>query len=228
VTLADAIARLRAVPNTPVPNWNWSTARTPQGYEYRAPRAAEVCDEAGLALDVGVLACVAASEFKTDYPAYLLAGLACVINDAHALYPDAAGTARAPTAILNRVTRAKVASLYFGRQSGRWCSSFQAPTLRTVEAARLALLGVGAELAHGGRRWVDCHVQDGGVQAGKKLTHDAEAILRSRYREGWRLAPHDDAIDQYVLAVLTKDPSGVDLDEALRVLEDGRKRWGRG
>lgn len=222
-TTNASIVQLRAVPNTPVDGWSWhGTKDATTGTEFRLPFAREVIAAAKLGLDEGTLACVLASEFPTEYPAYLLAGAHCVINDATALYPDKDGRGRTEGAILARVTRAKNASGCFARQSGRWCSSWQAPTQRTLAAARLALRGVGAELAAGGRRWLDLKVQDGGKQAGGALPA-TEAVLRSRYAEGWRLVPPDPRIDDYILAILARE--GVSLADALERLRLGRLRW---
>lgn len=253
MTTDDAVEHLKSVPNLPVPGWRWEAWKVARdgerrrrpllsasdaerasyrdfaGYEYREPAAAEVCAAASLGVDVGVVACVLASEFPTTYPAYLLAGGAALVNDADALFPGNGGW-RAADGLLRRATAQGRAPMRFGRQAGdgsaRYCSSFQAPTLRTVEAARLALKGVGAEIARGGRRWLDPKVQDGGRQGGEILKHDAEAVLRSRYADGWKLVEADPRIDDYVLAILGRE--GVSLDAALGRLKAGRERWGRG
>lgn len=236
-TTDEAVAYLKTIPNAPVKDWFWRGVRRTKdgqqvslfsgvkGYEHRIPLARQVVAGAKLELDEGVLACVIASEFPLDYPAYLLAGARAVINDASALF----GREPRGDAILRRVCGGSRAPGYFGRQAGdgsaRWCSSYQPPTLRSLEAARLALAGVGEDLAKGARRWIDPKVQDGRHQAGEKLDNDALGIIRKRYAEGWELVKPDPRIDQYVLALLA-DSGGVPLPEAERVIAAGRRRWG--
>lgn len=251
-TTAEAIAYLKTVPNLPFPGWGWHAAETAAGYHYRTPRALDVLAGAGLERDVGVLACVMASEFPTDYPAYLLAGGNCVVNAAIASYPDAQGTGRAADAVLNKVTRSSLQSGYFGQQAGgRWCSSWQPPTLRTAAAARLVLQGVGAELARGARQWLDPNVQHAvhtGAVAAAKLARaegrvkDAEAaeakaarnptpeaVTRRRYEEGRRwigevLEPDGERIiDPGVL--MEFGLKGVSLELALAALARWRRDW---
>jgi hypothetical protein len=251
---ADAIRNLLAIPNTPVDGWRWETRKIDRagtimlkpdagapaehvaaykafkGYEYHEPPAPDVCDAAGVELDAGIVACVLSSEINIRKPAYLLACAHALINDATALFPSKeAGKRRADDGILLRVTGGP-ARRRFGRQAGagmaRYCASSQPPTQRTLAAARLALAGVGADLAQGARRWLDPQVQDGGWQAGEQLANDAEAIFRSRYRDGWELVRPDPRIDQDELALLARD--GVSLAEALAVLAAGRARRPRG
>lgn len=243
MTTQDAIDRLAHILPAPVPNWQWSTRKQSKegqvmlaqahafapeyhdfhGYEYHDPPAADVCKAAGVGLDEGVIATVLTSEVGNLGPAYLLAVAHAIINDSDALFPGLDGH-RAPDGILRRCTGGAV-RLRFGRQAGggmaRYCSSFQPPTLRTLEAARLALQGVGADLAQGARRWVDFRSQDGGTQAGDALPA-SEAVLRSRYADGWRLVPHDPRVDSYELGLLAHE--GVDLATALLMLADGRAR----
>jgi hypothetical protein len=178
---------------------------------------------AGFELAAGVGACVLASEVDKTRPAYLLACAHALINDATTLFRDMDGR-RAPDAVLRRATAHARANLRFGRQAGdgtaRYCSSFQPPTQRTLAAMRLALAGTGADLAQGARRWIDFRTQDGGKQAGEALPK-TDAVLRSRYAEGWRLVRPDPRIDQYDLGLLAWH-DGVSLDEAFAVLARGR------
>lgn len=225
MTTPDALAYLLILPKTTYPGWRWSDHKTAGGYEHHQPTARYVCAEAGLEADVGILACAAASEFRQDHPAELLAGCNAIITDAR--------ERKVPISIESRVTMlglrrkwnklwtAYPAAGYLGRQSGRWCSSWQKPSLRTVEAARLALQGVGMELAQGARRWIDGRVQDGGVQAGKRLKDDAVAILRSRYSEGWRWVGPMAGITSYRLILLGR--RGRPVEEALAMVEEGRR-----
>lgn len=255
MTTAQAIAQLLAVPAAAhLDAWHWETRKKAvdgtimlepdagasaeivaaykafAGYEYHEPKAVEVCSGAGVELDEGVLACVLASEFRLTRPAELLAGAHALLNDATRLFPsNDVGRGRAADAVLLRSTAHPRAHLRFGRQAGdgtaRYCATFQPPTLRTLAAARLALAGVGADLAQGARRWVDLRSQDGGRQGGEKLANDGESILRKRYTEGLRLVPPDARIDQYELALL--GDRGVTLDAALEVLRAGRARFSR-
>ncbi len=226
MTLQDAVTRLKSVPNTRVPDWRWAAEKTLTGYEYRTPDARTCAIVAGLDVSVACLAAVAASEFPANYPAYTLAGLRCVINDCQ--------DRPKPISIESRVTMLGLRRLgllsypkagHFGRQSGRWCSSFAAPTLRGVEAAKLAMQGVGEELARGGRRWCDLKVMNGGVQGGEKLKHDARSLIKKWYGEGWRWVGHAAELDPYILMVFGR--TGVPLVDALAVEEDGRMRWHR-
>lgn len=248
MTTAEAIASLAGTPNTTVDGWHWETRKVDRegtimlapdagaakeivaaykafpGYEYHEPSAVDVCAAAGVDVDAGVVACVLASEVGRLPPAYLLAVAHALINDATALFPSKdADKRRADDGLLLRVTGGPARGR-FGRQAGggrvRYCASSQSPTVRTLAAARLALAGVGADLAQGARRWVDLRTQDGGMQGGEPLKHNGEAILRSRYADGWRLVRPDPRIDQYELALLARD--GVSLDAALAVLAAGR------
>lgn len=223
MTAPDALAYLLTLPKTTYPGWRWSDHKTAGGYEHHQPTARYVCAEAGLEADVGILACAAASEFRQDHPAELLAGCNAIITDAR--------ERKKPISIEARVTMLGLkrklifnypAAGYLGRQSGRWCSSWQKPTLRTVEAARLALQGVGMELAQGARRWIDLAIMDRGLQAGKKLAHDAEGIVRARYAEGWRWCGRVDGISPYRLMLLGR--RGEQLSAALDVVADGRNQ----
>lgn len=223
--LSEAVARLKSIPNTRVPDWRWAAKKTLTGYEYRAPDARTCANVAGLDVSVACLAAVASSEFPANYPAYTLAGLSCVINDCQ--------DRPMPISIESRVTQRGLrrlgvlpfpAARHFGRQSGRWCSSWAAPTLRGVESAKMALQGVGQELARGGRRWCDLKVMNGGMQGGKKLKHDARSLIKKWYGEGWRWVGPAKEIDPYILMVFGR--SGVPLSDALAAESDGRLRWG--
>jgi len=243
VTTAEAIAQLLAVPNTTLDGWVWETRKVDRagtimlaperdaakeivaaykafrGYEYHEPYATEICASVNVDLDAGVVATVLASEVDLKRPAHLLACAHALINDARALFKNA------PDGIVKRALGGP-ARLRFGRQAGggmaRYCSSFQPPTQRSLAAARLALAGVGADLAQGARRWIDFATQDGGKQAGERLPATI-AVLESRYAEGWRLVHPDPRIDQYELGLLSWH-DGVSFEEALAVLARGRAR----
>jgi hypothetical protein len=245
-----ALARLAATPLTPVAGWAWRAYKDDKagqlhaapnrpskeeleayakvaGYEHRRPSASDVCRVAKLDLAVGVVATVCASEFRLDHPIELLAGAHALINDARAVFTSDGGPTLAQALVL-RACGGRRAPGFFGRQAGdgdaRYCASFQPPNARTILAAELALAGVGAELAEGSnaRRWIDLRDMDGGVQAGEKLHHNAETILRSRYEEGWKMLPACPGLDRWRLALLGR--AGVSLAEALAVVAEGRTR----
>lgn len=247
----EALTRLEGVSyKTPVAGWLWrgykagkdgtltAAPRAPSkeeaeayakipGYEHRRPAPGDVSRVAKVDLAVAIVATVGASEFRLDHPIELLAGMHALINDARAVFPKL----DLQHALLMRTCGGKRAPGFFGRQAGdgdaRYCASFQPPNARTIQAAELALAGVGAELAEGGnaRRWIDLRDMDGGVQAGEKLHHNAETILRSRYEDGWKMLPAYPGLDRYRLALLGRE--GVSLQEALAVVAEGRARPAR-
>lgn len=75
---------------------------------------------------------------------------------------------------------------HFGRQSGgRFVASTEDPTERSIAAAKLALEGE-TNLAMGAMRFFAPRSQDGGLQAGRKLKHDAIDIVKSWSESGYR------------------------------------------
>lgn len=209
-----------------LPGWVTVGARTASGYEYRAPGAEAVAQAAGLPLDVACLAAVLASEAldAIRWPQYARAIASAVLAEC-----EAKGLS-----IYSRVTMAGVslrsgkspeAAGHFGRQSGRWCSSYQTPRRVHVEAAREALM-LGPD-GSGARRWVDGKVMDGGKQGGKALRHNAESLARKWHLEGWRWVGPRPEIDPYRLC-LWRRGGGVELAETLAMVADGRRRWRSG
>lgn len=215
----SAEKRLRSA----VPGWTTVGARTASGYEYRAPGAEAVAQAAGIQLEVACLAAVLASEAldAVRWPQYADAIASAVLAEC-----DAKGLS-----VYSRVTMAGVslrsgkspeAAGHFGRQGGRWCSSYQTPRRVHVEAARAAL-ALGPD-GSGARRWVDLRIMDGGKQGGRKLAHNAESLARKWHLEGWRwVGPRPD-IDPYRLC-LWRRGGGVELAETLAMVADGRRRW---
>ena len=210
-------------PRAAVPGWVTVGARTASGYEYRAPGAEAVAHAAGLPLDVACLAAVLASEAldAIRWPQYARAIASAVLTEC-----EAKGLS-----IYSRVTmagvslrsgRAPEAAGHFGRQGGRWCSSYQTPRRVHVELAREALV-LGPDRS-GARRWVDLRVMDGGKDGGRKLAYDAASIARKWHLEGWRWVGPRPEIDPYRLC-LWRRGGGVELAETLAMVADGRRRW---
>ncbi len=224
MSTVDALRAITDASDQTWPGWKWSNHETAGGYAHHQPNARMVCAAAKLEADVGILACALASEFRQNYPIELLAGAHAILNDCHDRIPQISVESRVTMLGLRRKWKdlwtTYPAAGFFGRQSGRWCSSWAVPSFKTVVAARAALAGEGVELALGARRWVDGHVQDGGWQAGKRLSSDAETVVRSRYEEGWKWIGPTKGIDSYRLILLAK--RGRSLVEALAMISAGR------
>jgi hypothetical protein len=228
----DASGKALAAPENPV-------NKDPDGYDYRsvpllswAPLA---YPEETLPCDIAALAAVAVSEAPdiAKYPQYALAILEAVSNAAD----------RARISLDQRVTMRGVKLAkgrhapnagHFARQRGRWCASLQWPTGRHVEAARLVsnrrARGLSPIFGHGAERWVDLRVMDKGTQAGRPLAYDAAGIVSRWGADGWEVAPPtvvagEVVIDPYVLALFRRS-SKPDVARGMRVVADGRKRWG--
>lgn len=218
----SAEKRLRAA----VPGWVTVAARTASGYEYRAPGAEAVAQSAGIQLEVACLAAVLASEAldAVRWPQYADAIASAVLTEC-----DAKGLS-----VYSRVTMAGVslrsgkspeAAGHLGRQSGRWCSSYQTPRRVHVDLARSALM-LGPD-GSGARRWVDLKIMDGGRQGGRRLAYDAASLARKWHLEGWRWVGPRPEIDPYRLC-LWRRGGGVELAETLAMVADGRRRWRSG
>jgi hypothetical protein len=233
-SISTTVAELRRVPNSVVPRWPGRSTKTSAGYEYIAPRASVIAQLVGTDLDELSLAVALASESLMAYPQYgLLVGDAIMnecavrgISPYHRITMDGIRVAGSPAP----------AAGHFGRQSGRWCSSFQPATLRSLSMARALLSGRGAGLARAARRWIDPKVQDGGRQASQRLKLDAVGIVRKWAAEGWR--PIDGPIldgngkvliDPYRLLSFEflgrGEVSEIELDRAEASIRDGRIRW---
>lgn len=208
---------------TAIPGWTTVGARTPAGYEYRAPGAEAVAQVAGLELGEACLAAVLASEALDPrrWPQYALAIASAVLEEC-----EGKGLS-----IHSRVTmagvslrsgRAPEAAGHLGRQTGRWCSSYQTPRRLHLTLARQAI-AQGPD-GSGARRWVDPRIMDGGRQGGRRLAHDAASLARKWHLEGWRwIGPRRD-IDPYRL-MLWRRGGGAELGETLAAVADGRRRW---
>ncbi len=197
------------------------------GYQFRGVTLATWARAAGVSDDVAAGAWVAASEARDvkTYPAYGFAILEAVVNAARA-------AKRTPATQVTRDVTHAAAAGHFGRQSGRWCSTFQPPTARHLELARLALFARERPLLAGNaRRWIDPMVQDGGKQAGKALAYNALGIVRKWGLEGWQwvgpvAGPDGKAIlDPYRLMLLEQVGGVADIRAAAAAIIDGRGRW---
>lgn len=225
-----AVTDLATAPSARLPGFGGAVLRLPNGYEYRDPDALTLAKKCGLDEGTLSLACALASEAPPrKYPAYTLAIAGAIANECKA-------TGLTP---YQRVTMAgvhlagggvPVAAGHFGRQSGRWCASLQAPTLYHVEAARMALDGMAAPFSAGARRWVDCRVMDRGKQGGKALRYDALGIVRRWGAGGYQwVGPIESkgevVIDPYVLMLFERVPGQADTGPAQQAIADGRRRW---
>lgn len=226
VTAAPARAVLP--PNPPV--------KLPSGYEYRIIPADLWASRAGLDPDVAALAWCLASEASHigRYPAYSWAIAEAVVNAAVA---DMGHVARSPVPVLERVTSDRRAAVrgHYGRQGARWCSSFQPPTWRQVECAKLVLARARAGepniLARGAVQWLDCETQVAMNKKKPATNPIPEMVMARRYDSGRKwVGPIVDALgtvvlDSWRLMLIGKE--GVDRGTANEALADGRKRWRR-
>lgn len=229
-TLPELLERVQRAPGV-VPGPPNPVITLHDGYEFRGvplptwARAAQVAD------DIAAGAWVAASEARDvrAYPAYGFAILEAAANAARA----------ARRTLAEQVTRDVThvaAAGHFGRQSGRWCSTFQPPTARHLELARLALYPRERPLLAGrARRWIDPLVQDHGKQAGKALAFNAIGIVEKWAAEGWAwigpiAGPDGKAIiDPYRLTLFELcGATGTALalvPSTCAMIVDGRARW---
>lgn len=225
-TLPELLARVLRAPGASVGPAN-PVISLHDGYEFRGvpvatwSRAAQVTD------DIAAGAWVAASEARdvSKYPAYGFAILEAVGNAAR-------GAGRTVAEQVTRDATHAAAAGHFGRQSGRWCSTFQPPSARHLELARLALYARERPLLAGtARRWIDPMVQDHGKQAGKALAYNALGIVQKWGLEGWEwigpIAGPDGAIiiDPYRLMLFRKLAAPANVVAASSAIIDGRARW---
>lgn len=200
------------------------------------------CELAGLHPAVGVLAVLLASEAEpiADVPQYAWAIGEAVVNAARAIRHDGE---LLEDAIVRRVVGDARPAMdgRFTKQGGRWASTAQAPTRRHVRCADLvyarAMGNFPEILAHGARQWTDnftqhrVHVK--AVEAGDlekaRRNPPPEVVMANRYASGAKwVGPICDAlgtaiIDPWKLTLLGR--RGVDLDVAMAMLADGRRRY---
>jgi hypothetical protein len=110
----------------------------------------------------------------------------------------------------------------YGEQHGRWASTRQDPTQRTLAAARAALQQ-GANIANGAARWLGLATMDAGSQGDRKLTYDAIGIAKKWGAEGWQWIGHLPRVDTYRTVALFRRVSGkVGNDDLCAVIELAR------
>jgi hypothetical protein len=136
--------------------------RLPDGYEYRAVPAHEWAEEAKLDPDEAALAWTLASEAPPIelYPQYSVAIAEAVCNAADGKDGVKDGFVVAKVTSDSR----PMVRGHFGRQGGRWCSTFQRPSGKHLACARAVLkhhLAGGPPLvAKGATGWFDAHTQE--------------------------------------------------------------------
>lgn len=227
-TLPELLNRVLAAPGVSVGPGN-PVIELHDGYQFRGvptstwARAVQVQD------DIATAAWVAASEARdvTKYPAEAFAIVEALGNAARAAQ-------RTVTEQATRDVTHMAAAGHFGRQAGRWCSTFQPPTARHLELARLALHPREAPLLAGAaRRWIDPKVQDGGKQGTTTLAYNAVGIVKKWALDGWEwigpVAGPDGSqlLDPYRLMLMQRaiSPLSPRTLPAITAIVDGRIRW---
>lgn len=156
----------------PIP---WTQSTMPGGYVFTVESPSSLASKAGVPVDDLSLAACVQSEVGSLPPQYLYAVGEAINNESlvtgQTLTSLLAGGGKAPG--------------HYGQQSGRFAATTQRPSQRALVAARLARQNAGARFVKGARRFLDLKVHDGGTQAGKAIV-GAEAIIRSRYNDGWK------------------------------------------
>lgn len=227
-TLPELLARVLGVPGALVGPGN-PVIELHDGYQFRGVPVATWARAAQVTDDIATGAWVAASEARdvAKFPAEAFAIVEALGNAARAAQRTVTDQAT------RDVTHAAAAG-HFGRQAGRWCSTFQPPTARHLELARLALHPRDAPLLAGpGRRWIDPLVQDKGRQAGQTLAFNAIGIVKKWALEGWEwvgpTAGPDGKLllDPYRLMLMQRAPApnAPRTLPAITAIIDGRIRW---
>jgi hypothetical protein len=227
-TLPELLERVRRAPSVRGGVAN-PVISLPDGYQFRAVGIKTYAATLQVPEDIAAAGAVAASEAldPAKFPQYGWA-----IMEAFANAAKYARRSLVEQALSDRAHPA--AHLHLGRQSGRWCSSFQLPTTRHLELARLALHPRSSPLIAGdARRWIDPLVQDRGKQAGKALRFNAVGIVRKWAAEGWEwIGPVNDLrgkalIDPYRLLLFRRNvtSTAVSVARASAAIVDGRRRW---
>ncbi len=215
MSLQDVIAAIKAAPYVSF-GQNNPRAFLESGYEYRATKDVDWAFKSALDFPVGVarVAWAIASEAPDirHYPQYSVAIGEAILNAGH-----------------EHVTRDKRVEVSgrFGRQSGRWCSSFNQPSAKHVACAREVWnryeLKEPDLLADGAIAWIDPKVQD--YMNGKKPATNPtpEVVISRRYKVGLKWVGHQDELDDFRLMLFGLD--GVSEKEAISAITEGRKRW---
>lgn len=218
MSIDSARRAIDAAPSAPL-SLTWTRVTRDDGYVFVKESPVDLARAGGLDVEDLALAACVQSEVGSLPSQYKYAVAEAIHNDA---------LARGET-LLTRLTSGTKAPGHFGQQSGRFAATSQKPTGKSLAAARLARAGAARGFTRGARRFIDPKVHDGGIQAGKSIP-TAEAVIRSRYNEGWKwVGPlHDPVtgewlIESYVLFLFSKSGTA-SLDEALAELDAGRKR----
>jgi hypothetical protein len=241
ISLLDLMKYVRESSGSSVDGPKQNAFKMPSGFEYRAIPAAVwasmsptfLAEDTADSVDMSALAWAGASEALDPgkYPQYVVAIMEAICNAA----------VKSSISVHSRVTmqglkKASGGSFeapgHYARQSGRWCSSFQRPTIRHACAARAVLLAHREGkpyLGHGATRWIDCRVMDKGKQNGKALSYDAAGIVRKWGGEGYEAVTPirsggELLVDPYVLMLFRK-VARADVARGLAIVEEGRRRW---
>jgi hypothetical protein len=136
--------------------------------------------QSGSSSDAYTLARIVASECGTLPTTYAWAICEAALAEADAAGKSVFAKVTTPGAAYPTANKG-----YYGEQRTRWCSTYRDPLEWHHEVALAVLRHRSLKLVHGARRWISCKVQDGGVQNGKPLGHDAKGIVEKWGAEGW-------------------------------------------
>lgn len=203
-----------------------TTHREVNGHDRVEPDALTLIAQAGSTADAYTLARVVASECGTlpvPYAFCICEGVqnACKLSKVSILHKVTTPGAAYPLANPG----------YYGEQRTRWCASRQDPRVWHHEVAKAALAHPELQLAQGAVRWISCKVQDGGVQNGKPLGHDAAGIIKTWGQDGYEwIGPVRDRVtgiellDPYLQCMFKHVGKGnAQTAPALAMLEERRR-----
>lgn len=195
----------------------WERREDSAGYLHVFPPAAEIARQAKCTVNELALAANIASEVGSLPLQYWVCVGEVARNEAAARGTDVAS-------LLTSEVRSGHKG-EFGEQRGRWAASSQKPNARHLAMAK-RLLAERTNFTNGARKYFDGKVQDGGVQRGVALAHDAIGIVEKWYREGFRWTGIGLAqeIDPYLLMLFAKG-GAASVDETKAAVADGRRRW---
>ena len=211
LTLQDIIKAVKAAPYSFIKVGN-PPGKLVSGYEYRTVPCVKWAKEVPMDPEVAALAWCLSSEAPDikKYPQYSVAIAETVCN-----------------AGIHLVTKDRRAAVdgKFGRQSGRWCASYEPPTLKHTLCALMAIDRRGEEnlLARGAVQWLDCKTQIAMNKKKPATNPPPEVVLKARYHVGRKWIGPVDGIDPFRLMMF--GPKGVSYAEAKAALAAGRKQW---
>lgn len=163
----NELALIGAASNKPLTR---SKRAVSNGYSVIADDPKSLAEAAGVDLDTYALARTISSEARPNSPAEMLAIGEAIRNQA-----DDNGTG-----IYDLVThhrkRADVSGR-FGEQHGRYASTQNDPTARSLEVAKIVMQRT-TDLAQGATHWIDPKVQDSGKQGSRTIVPTAEIVKR--------------------------------------------------